>query len=67
MYGRDPPRLLNYDFGTTITFEVDNYLWERDGVLEELKEQLAKTQQLMKARADHKRRDVEYEVDDLVY
>lgn len=37
LYGRDPPRLTEYDHGAASTFEVDQFLRERDGVLGELK------------------------------
>lgn len=50
-----------------ITFEVDQYLRNRDDVLEELKVHLQRSQQIMKAHADGKRRDVSFEVGDLVY
>nr|GEW68350.1 hypothetical protein [Tanacetum cinerariifolium]GEW92870.1 hypothetical protein [Tanacetum cinerariifolium] len=34
---RDQPRLVSYDRRTTVTAEVDQYLWERDRVLAELR------------------------------
>ncbi|GJU28568.1 retrotransposable element Tf2 [Tanacetum coccineum] len=37
LYDRDPPRLMSYDHDTTVTTEVDQYLWERDRVLAELR------------------------------
>ncbi|GKE74142.1 ribonuclease H-like domain containing protein, partial [Tanacetum coccineum] len=67
LYGRDPPRLVSYDRGTTVTAEVDQYLWERDRVLAELRAQYHRAQQVMKSQADGKRRDVEFAVGDLVY
>lgn len=50
-----------------MTFEVDQYLEEQDGVLEELKAQLTRAPQIMKARADGKRRFIEFNVGDGVY
>ncbi|GJZ47932.1 putative mitochondrial protein [Tanacetum coccineum] len=67
LYGRDPPRLINYDCGTALTFEVDRYLRERDRTLEELKSQFLRAQQIMKAHANGKTRDVSLEVGDRVY
>ncbi|GKA93150.1 ty3-gypsy retrotransposon protein [Tanacetum coccineum] len=67
LYGRDPPSMLTYDHGTALTFEVDQYLQERDRMLEELKRQFLRAQQLMKEQADGKRRDVSFSVGDKVY
>nr|GEW16886.1 hypothetical protein [Tanacetum cinerariifolium] len=67
LYGRDPPRLISYDRGTALTFEVDRYLRERDRTLAELRSQFLRAQQIMKAQADRKRRDVSLEVGDRVY
>lgn len=67
LYGRDPPRLVGYDRGSAVTFEVDRYLLDRDRVLEELWGQLLRAQQVMKAQADGRRRDVTFEVGDKVY
>ncbi|GJU22563.1 putative mitochondrial protein [Tanacetum coccineum] len=41
LYGRDPPRLVFYGTGTSSSFEVDEYLQERDRILTELKGHLA--------------------------
>lgn len=46
---------------------MDQYLEERDRVLQELRGYLSRAQQVMKAQADLHRRDVEYEVGDWVY
>nr|GFC21863.1 hypothetical protein [Tanacetum cinerariifolium] len=67
LYGRDPPRLISYDCGTALTFEVDRYLRERDRTLAELKRQFLRAQQIMKAQVDGKRREVSLEVGDRVY
>ncbi|GJR71554.1 putative mitochondrial protein [Tanacetum coccineum] len=67
LYGRDPSRLMSYDHGTSVTAEVDQYFWERDRVLAELRAQYHRAQQVIKSQADGKRRDVEFAVGDLVY
>nr|GEY48135.1 reverse transcriptase [Tanacetum cinerariifolium] len=67
LYGRDPPRLVSYNRGTAVTAEVDQYLRERGRVLSELRAQYHRAQQVMKSQADAKRRDVEFDVGDLVY
>lgn len=67
LYGRDPPRLLGYDQGAAVTFEVDRHLQDRDRVLGELRDQLVRAQQIMKASAYGKRRDVTFEVGEMVY
>nr|GFC35597.1 hypothetical protein [Tanacetum cinerariifolium] len=48
LHGRDPPSLITYDRGTTLTLEVDQYLQERDQILEELKRQFLRAQRMMK-------------------
>lgn len=47
-------------------FEVDHYLEERDFMLDELKIHLSRAQQIMKAKADTHRREVEFAVGDQV-
>ncbi|GJT04547.1 putative mitochondrial protein [Tanacetum coccineum] len=66
LYGRDPPTIMGYDKGVATTFEVDRYLLERNEVLDELKMHLRRAQQLMKVQADGKRRDVQFQVGDLI-
>ncbi|KAI0488340.1 hypothetical protein KFK09_028169 [Dendrobium nobile] len=67
LYGRDPPPLVNYQKGTTPVYLVDQYLEERDRVLGELREHLLRTQQIMKTKADAHRKDVTFEVGEMVY
>ncbi|GJR89881.1 putative CCCH-type zinc finger family protein [Tanacetum coccineum] len=55
LYERDPPTIMGYDKGVVTTFEVDQYLLERDEVLDELKMHLRRARQLMKGQADGKR------------
>ncbi|GJS38831.1 putative mitochondrial protein [Tanacetum coccineum] len=67
LYGRDPPRLVRYGSQPTPAFEVDQYLEERDRILDELKNQLSKAQQRMKANADVHRGDVKLEIGEKVF
>ncbi|KAL6327059.1 hypothetical protein AAG906_013806 [Vitis piasezkii] len=67
LYGRDPPPLVRYGHGSTIVSSVEHMLEERDGVLEELKLNLHKAQDQMRATANRKRHEEHYDVGDLVY
>ncbi|KAI0523375.1 hypothetical protein KFK09_005770 [Dendrobium nobile] len=67
LYGRDPPHLVHYGKGHTPVSSVEQYLEERDQVLEELKKHLERAQQIMKKRADTHRRDIQYEVGEKVF
>lgn len=67
LYGRDPPHLLK---GTTIPSlveEVNVLTDERDQILHDLKQNLVKTQEQMKAYADKSRRSVNFTNGDWVY
>lgn len=48
LYVRDPPHLMYYGQGSTPVSQVDQYLEERDRILDELKRHLSKAQQIMK-------------------
>lgn len=67
LYGRDLPRLVTYDRGIANTADVDQYLQELDRVLEQLRGQYLRAQQVMKMQADVKRRKVTFQVGDRVY
>ncbi|KAA0050061.1 Transposon Ty3-I Gag-Pol polyprotein [Cucumis melo var. makuwa] len=67
VYGRKPPSLLSYGEGDTSNSTLDEQLRERDIILVALREHLILAQQQMKQYADHKRRNVEYQVGDLVF
>lgn len=67
LYGRDPPLLLH---GTTIPSKLEavNVLQaDRDELLGDLRANLLKSQDMMRKYANKSRRDVEYQVGDLVY
>ncbi|PKU75090.1 hypothetical protein MA16_Dca019459 [Dendrobium catenatum] len=67
LYGRDPPHLVHYGKGNTQVSSVEQYLEERDKVLEDLKKHLLRAQQLMKKQADSHRRDMQFEVGEKVF
>nr|GEW54145.1 Ty3/gypsy retrotransposon protein [Tanacetum cinerariifolium] len=59
-------KIIPYETSSTPTFEVDKYLEERDRVLDYLRKNLLKAQQIMKAQSDSHRRDVQFLVGDMV-
>ncbi|GJR15891.1 putative mitochondrial protein [Tanacetum coccineum] len=67
LYGRDPPKIIPYETSSAPTFEVDKYLEERDRVLDDLRKNLLKAQQIMKAQSDNHRIDVQFLVGDMVF
>ncbi|GKA54322.1 transposon ty3-G gag-pol polyprotein [Tanacetum coccineum] len=67
VYGRLPPKLVSYIRGTTKVQEVDEYLCDRDEVLRQLRNNLLASQNRMKVNADRHRRELEFNVGDLVY
>ena len=67
LYGRDPPPLLRFEPGSTANFELDVALRERDEMLDDLKHNLLRAQEIMKQQADKSRRDVEFKEGDMVY
>ncbi|KAA0060678.1 putative retroelement pol polyprotein [Cucumis melo var. makuwa] len=66
VYGRKPPALLSYGERRTSNSSIDEQLKERDVALDALREHLLLAQQQMKLYADRKRRQVEFQVDELV-
>lgn len=67
VYGRDPPVLLKYETGSTSNAELEGQLIEWDETQKLLKEHLHRVQQMMKAKADASRRELVYEIGDLVF
>ena len=67
LYGRDPPHLVYYGKVKTVVGTVDQYLEERDRMLQEIKRHLPKAQQKMKKHADGHRRNENCAVGDRVY
>ncbi|TYK23796.1 putative retroelement pol polyprotein [Cucumis melo var. makuwa] len=66
VYGRKPPALLSYGERRTSNSSIDEQLKERDVALDALREHLLLAQQQMKLYADRKRRQVEFQVNELV-
>ena len=62
-----PPHLVYYGSLKTPVSSVDQYLEERDQMLDTLRRQLLRAQQAMKTKADGHRREVHYQVGVQVY
>jgi hypothetical protein len=67
LYGRHPPRLINYLVGSSPVSEVDTNLLARDELLRDLKHNLHQSNNRMKQLADAKRREEQFQVGDWVY
>ena len=67
LYGRDPPTLFRFQEPLSAVDAVVSLMEERNGILDELKRNLEKAQQVMKEFADRKRREVEFKKGDEVY
>ncbi|KAK9111860.1 hypothetical protein Scep_019379 [Stephania cephalantha] len=68
VYGRDLPPLLRHGVSSAVPLsDVAVMLQTRDQVLAELRDQLLRAQNKMKQQADCHRRDVSFEVGDLVF
>ncbi|KAH9781262.1 Immune-associated nucleotide-binding protein 9 [Citrus sinensis] len=66
LYGRLPPSIPHYTEGLSRVNDVDQSLLTRDEVLQQLKTNLELSAARMKHVADQKRREVEFQVGDLV-
>ncbi|RVW45033.1 Retrovirus-related Pol polyprotein from transposon 297 [Vitis vinifera] len=67
LYGQDPPALVRYGHSFATVSSDEHMLEERDVILEELKLNLHKAQDRMRATANRKRREEHYDVGGLVY
>lgn len=67
LYGRDPPKLLKYEHGSTNNFDLEESLKQRDATLLQLKRCLVRAQEVMKSQADKHKQDVELQVGEMVY
>ncbi|XP_024030614.1 uncharacterized protein LOC112094294 [Morus notabilis] len=67
LYRRDPLPLIRYTTGSTTNYMVEQQLKTRNEVVDQLKMHLFEAQQAMKLSANGKRRDVNFQVGDLVY
>jgi len=66
MYGRDPPQLLKYVPNANDPISVKEQWLTRDILLQKLKTNLQRAQQIQKKYADQKRQDMQFAVGDLV-
>lgn len=66
LYGRDPPMLIRYVPSGHDNTELHQQLIERDILLQQLKLNLQKAQQRMKAHTDKTRTDVSFEIGEKV-
>lgn len=67
VYGREPPRLFRVGKGQTPVDQVEEWLQERDYMLDELRLNLFRAQQVMRKYADQKRRHENFEVGEKVF
>lgn len=67
VYGRDPPSLVRFELGSTDNWDLEVQLKERDLMLEHIRANLQRAQEIMKRNADMKRRDVVFAVGDWVH
>jgi len=66
-YGKEPLSIPQYMVGSSLVEAVDSLLSTRQDMLITLRKKLQKVQNQMKAVANGKRWEVEYQVDDWVY
>lgn len=65
-FGRKPFNFPEYISGTSNIEAVEDLLTDRDATFQTIRKKLLKAQDQMKKQADHKRREVNYQVGDLV-
>nr|KYP46454.1 Transposon Ty3-I Gag-Pol polyprotein [Cajanus cajan] len=66
VYGRDPPKLIKYTVDQADPVSLQEQLLTRDLTINKLKQNLHKAQGHMKKYADQKRRQLEFQIGDLV-
>ncbi|XP_062093441.1 uncharacterized protein LOC133799440 [Humulus lupulus] len=66
VYGRTPPSIPAYTRGATTIQAVEADLLKQDEILHHLKHNLQRAQQRMQQQANKKRRDIEFQVGELV-
>ncbi|KAI5383049.1 hypothetical protein KIW84_070446 [Lathyrus oleraceus] len=67
VYGRKPPTMVRWGIGDTRVEAVQRELQDRDEAMRQLREQLLKAQNRMKAQADTHRIDRSFEVGEWVF
>ena len=67
LYGREPPRLMKVSGGQTQVDSLEEWLQERNSVLEDLRFNLVRAQLRMKQTADGKRREEQFDPGEWVY
>ncbi|GAU48626.1 hypothetical protein TSUD_405850 [Trifolium subterraneum] len=67
LYGRSPPVLIRGNMNLSAVEEVNKLTTERNVMLREMQEQLLRAQDVMRAQANKHRREVEYQVGDMIY
>ena len=67
VYGRKPPNICQFILREVRVEAVSLELQDRDEALKQLRAHLLRAQSRMKSQADKKRREVEFQVGDLVY
>lgn len=63
-FGHKPFNFPEYIAGTSKVDAVDEVLTEREAIFQSIRKKLLKAQEAMKQKADKKRREVQYQVDD---
>ena len=66
LFGRDPPHIVRYQLSGTDSPVIQEMLEQRDKLLDTLKINLARAQNYMKQQADKRRRDVQFDIGELV-
>jgi len=66
LYGRDPPSLVRYEVSIQDEKSVQEMLSSRDSWLQQLKQNMSRSQEFMKLYADKNRRPLEFEEGELV-